>query len=86
MGLTDGLTFIRFLHDFNALARFCLRHEPPFASLPEGRGSVFAPPGDPALREVVRAHFQLDGIAGNDADVVHAQLARDVRRDDVPVG
>ena len=47
---------------------------------------VLAPPGDPALGKIVRAHFQLDRIAGHDADIVHPQLAGNVRRDDVPVG
>ena len=48
--------------------------------------SALATPGDPALGEIVRAHFQLDGVAGDDADVIHAQLARNVRRDGMPVG
>ena len=48
--------------------------------------SVLAAPNNSTLREVVRAHFQLDGIARNDLDIVHAEFARYVRRDDEPVG
>ena len=47
---------------------------------------VLAPPCDAALGEVVGAHFELYGVALDDADIVHAQFPRDIRRDDVPVG
>ena len=48
--------------------------------------SGFAAPGDPALRQIVRAHLQLDGIAFDDADIIHSQLTGNIRRNDVAVG
>lgn len=48
--------------------------------------SGLAAPRNPPLRQIVRAHFQLDRVPFDDADIVHSQLSRDVRRDDVPVG
>ena len=35
---------------------------------------VFAAPNDSAFCQVVRTHFQLDTVAGNDLDVVHKKL------------
>ena len=42
-------------------------------------------PGDTASRQVVRGHLYGDFIPGQDADEVHAQLARDVGQDDVTI-
>ena len=88
IGFTDGLTFIFLFLRKNSFARiprcgmsvYCDRtgHSP----LPWQ--SVLAAPGDPALREIVRAHFQCDLIARKDADEIHAQLAGDVSQDHMP--
>ena len=42
-------------------------------------------PGDAPLGEIVGGNFHRYLIAGQDADVVHAQLAGDMRQDDVAV-
>src|SRR5690242_8583507 len=43
------------------------------------------PVGDAALGQVVRRHFHLDLVAGEDSDVVLAHAARNVSSHDVPV-
>ena len=42
------------------------------------RGGLLVPIGDAATFEVVRGQFDLDLVAGQDADVVHAHLPGDV--------
>ena len=41
--------------------------------------------GDTSFREVVRAHFHLHAVTGEDLDVVHTHLAGDVGDDERPV-
>ncbi len=90
IGFTDGLTFIFLFLRKNSFARiprcgmsvYCDRtgHSP----LP--RQSVFAAPGDPALREIVRAHFQFDHISRDDPDIIHTKFSGNVCRDHMTVG
>src|SRR5688572_22317773 len=44
------------------------------------------PVGDASPREVVRGQLDLDLVARQDLDVVHAHLAGDVREHDLPGG
>ena len=48
--------------------------------------SVLAAPRDATFGEIVGAHLELHIVALDDADVVHSELPRNIRRDDVPVG
>src|SRR5205809_4799320 len=41
-------------------------------------GPLLVPVGDPAPAEVVRSQFHLHAVAGEDPDVVHPHLPRDV--------
>src|SRR6056297_1302542 len=47
--------------------------------------ALLVPIRDPTPGEVVGGEFHLHLVAGEDADVVHAHLAGDVRQDFVPV-
>jgi hypothetical protein len=48
-------------------------------------GLVGAAEGDPSFAEIVRGEFHRDFIAGQNADVIFAHLAGDVRRNYVTV-
>src|SRR5690606_16961206 len=68
--LTLGRTFIE--------RSFCVRTPRRREVVPpRWRGSLVAV-GDPTAGEVVGGQLHLDAIAGEDADVVHAHLSRDV--------
>ena len=46
---------------------------------------ILTAPYDPALGQIVRAHFQLNPVPGNDFDIIHSEFTRNIRRDDMPV-
>src|ERR1700751_4181447 len=72
---------LHFSHIFLTLGRtFTL---PPARTLVPARSLVSV--GDPTPAEVVGSELHLDAIAGQDADVVHAHLPRDVSQHLVPV-
>ena len=75
IGFTEGLTFMIF-------TSFCSAR---FIAVPLAFYLLGAP-GDAPLGEIVGGNFHRYLIAGQDADVVHAQLAGDMRQDDMPAG
>ena len=42
---------------------------------------LFVTPDDPAFRQIIGGQFQSNLVAGQDADVIHTQLAADVGQD-----
>ena len=48
--------------------------------------SLFSSPRDSSLGEVVNGNFDRNLITGEDLDIIHAELARNMSGDDVPIG
>ena len=51
-----------------------------------GEMRLFRSPCDSSLGKVVNGNFNRDLIAGEDLDIIHTQLTRNVGGNDVPVG
>ena len=45
----------------------------------------FAAPDDPTFRQIVWAHFDFYRVTGDNLDIIHTKLTRDIRGDNMPV-
>ena len=48
-------------------------------------GSLFSSPSDSSLGEVIYGNFNLDRVTGENSDIIHAKLTRNMGSNDVPV-
>ena len=62
----------------------CLSHS--YVSYAYVSAKLFCAPSDSTLGEVVNGNFDRDLVTGEDHDIIHTKLARDMSGNDVPIG